>query len=193
MALDILQKNNLVVYGLLDEDPALHGTEVSFVPVLGSPDDDQYWQLIGDQCEVCVATTQPSRKQLIAKLKAQAMPINAIHPAAILAEAASLGYGNLLGAGVSLGADAHIGHHCIVHARATIEHDAYVGDWTQIGAGSTIGAGVQLSSDVFVGAGATIVGGVTVGKGARIGAGAVVLANVAADATVLGNPAQPVR
>jgi acetyltransferase-like isoleucine patch superfamily enzyme len=44
-----------------------------------------------------------------------------------------------------------------------------------------------------VGSGATILGGVRVGRGATVGAGAVVTKDVAAGATVVGNPARPLR
>jgi UDP-2-acetamido-3-amino-2,3-dideoxy-glucuronate N-acetyltransferase len=42
-----------------------------------------------------------------------------------------------------------------------------------------------------IGSGATILGGVRIGAGATVGAGAVVTKDVAAGATVVGNPARP--
>ena len=194
IALDILQKNELTVFGLLDDDPALHGTEINFVPVLGSLEDEQYWPLIGDQCTACVAIDQPYRKEVVEKLKAQreVMPINAIHPSAMVAEASALGHGSLLNAGVTIGIDASIGHHVMLHTRAIVEHGASIGDWVQIGAGSIVGANSKIGKEVFIGAGATIISGVAIGAQARIGAGAVVIADVASGATVLGNPAKPV-
>lgn len=42
-----------------------------------------------------------------------------------------------------------------------------------------------------IGSGATILGGVRIGSGATVGAGAVVTKDVAAGATVVGNPARP--
>lgn len=194
VALDILQQNDIVVYGLLDDEPAPQRTEINHVPILGGLDDEQHWALLGDQCGACVALTHPNRKQLVAKLQAekQLTPINAIHPSVMLATGVSLGHGNLLSAGVIVGAETTIGHLCLVHARALLEHDVQVSDSVQIGAGSVIGAGAQISTDVFIGAGVTIVAGVNIGPGARVGAGAVVLANVEANTTVLGNPAKPV-
>ena len=58
-------------------------------------------------------------------------------------------------------------------------------DWTQID--------TWIEDDASIGSGATILCGVRVGKGAMVGAGAVVTKDVAAGATVVGNPARPLQ
>ncbi len=193
VVLEIFQKSNVVVYGFLDDDQALQGQIIDGVPVLGNTTEEQYLDLIGEQCDVFVAMEQQAtRQRLVAMLhKRRKTPVNAIHPSAIIATSAVLGHGNLINTSVSLGAGASVDSHCILHTRVTVEHDAVIREFVQIGAGSIIGAGTQLDKGVFVGAGATIVAGVIVGEAASIGAGAVVLTNVKAGATVLGNPAVP--
>jgi maltose O-acetyltransferase len=59
-------------------------------------------------------------------------------------------------------------------------------------AGLEFGRPVRIGANVWIGAAALILPGITVGDDATIGAGAVVTRDVAAGATVLGNPARPV-
>ena len=47
-----------------------------------------------------------------------------------------------------------------------------------------------IEDDVWIGIGAIVLKGTRIGRGARVGAGAVVTRDVAAGATVAGNPAQ---
>ena len=54
--LEIFQNNEVVVYGFLDDDKKLHGTEIDNIPVLGSIEDQQYFEVIGEKCDVFVAS-----------------------------------------------------------------------------------------------------------------------------------------
>jgi sugar O-acyltransferase (sialic acid O-acetyltransferase NeuD family) len=196
VALDILQKNGLVVYGFLDDDQALQGQAINHVPVLGSTTEEQYLDLIGDQCDVFIAIAQQAKRQHLATMlreQRQVVPINAIHPSAIIAESATFGCGNLVNASVNIGTDTTLGSYCVLHTQATIEHDAVVKDFVQVGAGGIVGAGVILNERVFVGAGAIVVAGVEIGAAASVGAGSVVLANVKSGKAVLGNPAMLIK
>ncbi|RAX42611.1 sugar O-acetyltransferase [Rhizobium tropici] len=85
-----------------------------------------------------------------------------------------IGDGSMLGPGV------HI--YCAEHHK----------DRELRGAGIEIARPVTVGSSVWIGGGAILVGGVTIGDGAIIGAGAVVTRDVAAGATVVGNPARAI-
>ncbi|AEI51739.1 acetyltransferase [Runella slithyformis] len=195
VALDIFQRNNVVVYGLLDDDPNLHHTQIGEYTVLGNTDDDGFLKLIGKKCEAFVAIeARTERKDLVEMLneRRSVMPVNAIHDTAVISSFAEIGHGNLIGARVTFSPKAVLGHHSILHTGVSVEHDAIVGNYVNIGAGSVIGSGAVIEHDVFVGSGATIVSGVKIGKGASIGAGSVVVENVPAGSRVFGNPAKKV-
>ncbi len=194
-ALDIFKQNNVVVYGFLDDNKALHQTEIDDVMILGASDDEGFTKLIGKKCEAFVAVDNPTeRKALIEMLidRRKTMPVNAVHNSAILSKLAILGHGDFIGAGTIVGARAIIGQHCILNSGVVIEPDAEIGDHVQIGAGSIVGSKAVVGDGSFIGSGVTVVAGIKIGKGARIGAGSVVVDDVPARATVFGNPAKKV-
>lgn len=192
-ALDLFQRNNVVVYGLLDDNKDLHGKEFSDVSVLGETDDDGYLKLIGQKCEAFVAIADSRvRKRLVKMLneRRKVQPVNAIHDTATVSALAVIGHGNLIAARVVVNPFAELGQHGIIQAGTIIEANAKVGDFVHVGTGCIINSGVVIEEGAFVGTGATLIAGITVGKNARIGAGSVVVENVEAGATVFGNPAK---
>ncbi|WP_266362173.1 acetyltransferase [Tellurirhabdus rosea] len=194
-ALDIFQRNNVVVYGLLDDQKELHGKEFGDVSVLGETDDDGFLKLIGQKCEACVAIGDMRVRKRLVKLlndRRKVQPVNAIHDRAVIAASASIGHGNLVAANAVINAFATVGQHCIIQSGAVVDAQATLGDFVHVGTGSYINSGVTVENDVFIGTGVTVIAGVTIGKGARIGAGSVVVENVEANATVFGNPAKKI-
>lgn len=194
-ALDIFQRNNVVVYGLLDDNKDLHGNEFGDVSVLGETDDDGFLKLIGQKCEVCVAIADIRVRKRLVKLlneRRKVQPVNAIHDTAIIAQSANIGHGNLIAARVVVNPGAEVGQHCVIQSGTIIETKAKLGDYVHVGTGVLINSGVVIEEGVFIGTGANIISGITVGKNARIGAGSVVVENVASGTTVFGNPAQKV-
>ncbi|TLV00266.1 acetyltransferase [Dyadobacter luticola] len=194
-ALDIFRRNNVLVYGFLDDHTELQGKEFGEVSVLGHTDDTSYLSIIGSKCEVFVAIGEKSVRERIVEMLSdeyKAMPVNAIHDSAVVSDIASIGHGNFIGARTTIGAGSKIGHHCLVQTAAVIDTSAEIGDFVTIGAGAVINDRVRLNDGVFIGSGAIIVAGIQVGKNARIGAGSVVVENVPAGATYFGNPAKKI-
>ncbi|GAB3010649.1 acetyltransferase [uncultured Cyclobacterium sp.] len=192
-ALEIFNSHDAVVYGFLDDDASLHQKEINNVAILGKLEDDGFLKLIGKKCEAFVAVDDPKYRETIVKLlneRRKTQPVNALHRLAYISTDAGIGHGNFINAKVTIGAGAEIGNHCILHTNATIEHQAKLGDFVQVGAGAVVNSGVTIENGVFIGSGVTIVSGVKIGKNARIGAGSVVIADIEANQTVFGNPAQ---
>lgn len=195
VALDIFQRNNVVVYGLLDDDADLHGTEIGEYSVLGATDDDGFLKLIGKKCEAFVAIEERTiRRDLVEMLneRRHVMPVNAIHDTAVISALAEIGHGNLFAPRSVVNATAKVGNHSILQTGAIVEHGAEVGDFVNIGAGSVVGSKVTIENDAFIGSGVTIIAGVTIGQGASVGAGSVVVESVPAGGRVFGNPAKKV-
>jgi sugar O-acyltransferase (sialic acid O-acetyltransferase NeuD family) len=191
----MFESNDIVIYGFLDDDKELAGTEIDEVSVLGRTNDDGFLKLIGKKAEAFVASDDNLvRKNLVELLnkKRKVMPVNAIHSSALIDPSSHISHGSFIGMNATIGLQTKIGNHAIVHSGAIIEYGAQLGDFVQIGPGAIIGADVVIEDEVFVGAGANIIGGVTIGKGARIGAGSVVIASVDEGKTVFGNPASEI-
>ncbi|MBS9525575.1 acetyltransferase [Litoribacter ruber] len=191
-ALEIFNSNEVVVYGFLDEDEKLHGTEINVIPVLGNPEDDGFLKLIGQKCEAFVAIDDTKYRKFLVKMlneRRKTQPVNAIHKSAYISTDAEIGHGNFINAKVNIGTAAKIGSHGIFHTGATIDHQAEIGDFVQVGASAVINSGAKIGEGAFIGSGAVIISGITVGKNARIGAGSIVIADVEEEDTVFGNPA----
>jgi len=194
-AMEIFENNKIVVYGFLDDNKKLHGTELNDIPVLGNTDDDEFLKLIGKKCEGFIAEDDMKLRKGIVKLmmdRRQKMPVNAIHNLAEVAHSAHIGHGNFINSSAVIGANAKIANHCIINSNATVDYGAVLADLVQVGTGAVICSEVKVEENVFIGAGVTIVSGVTIGKNARIGAGSIVIADVPKGKTVFGNPAKEI-
>ena len=134
------------------------------------------------------------RRKLGLRLRALgcAMP-PVIHPAAIVSASARIGPGSQVMAGAIVQARAEIGADCIINTGAIVEHDCVVGDGVHVAPRSVMGGSCRLGDGTLFGIGAVARPGTTIGAGVVVGAGAVVVADVVDGATVVGNPAAPLK
>ena len=196
LALDVFGSNQVIVYGFLDDDKALHQTQIGEIPVLGSTEDDGFLKLIGKKCDAFLAVENAKERKYLQEMlkeRRHVAPVNAIHRDASLSSYAEIGHGNLLSAGCRVGPFSKIGSACLLLPNAVIEAGAILGDDVSIGAGACIGAGADIGDGAFIGAGVTIPDGIKIGKNASVGAGSVVVGDVPKGSRVFGFPAQQVK
>ncbi|WP_328468578.1 acetyltransferase [Actinoplanes sp. NBC_00393] len=179
--------------GFVDDDPALHGTVRSGLPVLGPVD-----SVLKTDAAVVVCVGNPrnftARRRIVERLGLPAdRYATVVHPSADVGLGSSVGPGSVLLAGTVLTADVVVGAHVAVMPQAVLTHDDRVGDYVTIASGVRLGGGAVLAPGAYVGAGALIREGVTVGAGSLIGMGSVVLHDVPPGEVWAGSPARLLR
>ncbi|MFJ9724075.1 acetyltransferase [Streptomyces sp. NPDC101209] len=180
--------------GHLDDNAALHGTEVDGVPVLGGC--DLIHRLPAARAVVCVGNPRDyaARARLVRRL---ALPADryatVIHPTASVARSSRVGPGSVLLAHCALTAAVHVGAHVAVMPQVVLTHDDVVGDFATLASGVRLGGGARLERGAYVGSGALVREGTTVGAWSLIGMGSAVLGDVPPGEVWVGSPARRLR
>jgi sugar O-acyltransferase (sialic acid O-acetyltransferase NeuD family) len=176
--------------GLLDDDPALHGTRRAGATVLGGLSMvDEY---PGASVVVCLGNPRDFavRARVVARLGlAPHRYATIVHPSASVGLGCVLGPGTVVLAQSVLTADVTVGGHVAVMPHCVLTHDGVVEQYATLASGVRLGGGARLRQGCYVGAGALIREGVTVGAGALVGMGSVVLRDVPPGEVWAGNPA----
>jgi sugar O-acyltransferase (sialic acid O-acetyltransferase NeuD family) len=177
--------------GFLDDDPALAGTVIMGLPVLGAItqlgefDHDVVIVAIGDN------RTRARIFRLVQERREQI--VNAIHPATVLAPDVRLGEGVMICAGVVANTGTVIGDNVILNTGCTVDHHNCIGSHVHIAPGVHLGGDVTIGEGTMVGIGASVVPQRTVGAWSMVCAGSVVTKDIPACATAAGTPARVVR
>ena len=116
-----------------------------------------------------------------------------IHPSASVSRHARVGRNVLIMAGVVITSNAVIGDHVCILPNSVIHHDSVVGAWSLIGSNVTVAGAVQIGENCYVASGSTLKNGLSLGAGCLVGLGSNVVSDVSPMATVVGNPARPLR
>ncbi|WP_426184829.1 NeuD/PglB/VioB family sugar acetyltransferase [Microbacterium sp. TWP3-1-2b2] len=190
LAREVLAAGMVGVVGILDDDAALHGTEVGGVPVHGAIDSaaDREEQLL-----VCIGPSA-MRREVVRRL--HALGVTAERFAIFAARSARIGASSDIGAGsivldgAVITADAALGEHVVVMPNCTITHDDVIDDFATLAAGVSLGGSVRIGEAAYVGMNASVKQGVTIGVEATVGMGSVVLVDVPDQQTWAGVPAR---
>jgi len=179
--------------GFYDDDPALQGTSIAGLPVLGPVADAARADVA-----VAICTARPaigcSRARIAASLDLEPGRVPTLmHPSAALGASTVVGAGSILFAGVVATADVTVGAHVVVMPHTVLTHDDQIDDFVTIASGVRLGGGVHVEREAYLGAGAMIREGLRIGEAALVGMGSVVLHDVPARETWVGAPARPLR
>ena len=176
--LDILEKNDFLVYGILEDDDHYHGKSQGVVTVLGKTDEPQFVELLNKECLAFIAYDDPVRyRRLLERLRnryADVPLINVIASEASLPKRVDMGVGNFIQANSHLGAEVVLGSHNYIGPHVVIEHETTLKDFVHIAPGVLIGSQVTIGEGVDIGPGAIIGSRVSIGEGAQIPTRAVV-------------------
>jgi sugar O-acyltransferase (sialic acid O-acetyltransferase NeuD family) len=187
------------VVALFDRDPALTGTTVAGVPVLGGAEAFDGW-IAGALAEgplgflVAIGGTNGGdRLDLQERLAARgATPLRAVHRTAFVAADATVGAGAQILAQSAVCTEAVIGEATIVNTGAQVDHECRVGRGVHVMPGAVLAGCVVVQDFASIGSNATVLPRVVIGARAIVGAGAVVTRDVPPGATVIGVPAREV-
>jgi sugar O-acyltransferase (sialic acid O-acetyltransferase NeuD family) len=192
VVLDIIQaagKHRVV--GFLDADPALAGSQINGVPVLGQM--NQVVRLKQQKIRGAIVAIGDNRVRVsYAALLAEHSVdlITAIHPAAVVANSARIGHNAVVAAGAVLAASAAVAHSAILNTGCIVDHECELEAGVHICPGALLAGRVRVGAGAFIGLGAKILPCLSIGKGSIVGAGAVVLKDVPEGVTVVGVPAR---
>lgn len=186
---EIARAAGIRVAGFLDENPALWGSAVNGIPVVGDwtaveelPADSLFALGVGGNLE---------RKRIADELARRGRAVRGlVHPSAVVAAHTDLGEGTCVGPLAVIHVNASVGRHCIVNTAAVVDHQARVGDFAHVSLNVSLGGGASVGEGSLVGTGASVLPGVAIGAWSQVGAGAVVTRDVPDGVVAYGVPAR---
>jgi len=190
---DALRARAASVIGLTDSDPALAGSAVLGVKILGTDDALREFPPSAVVLVNGIGSIGPTdtRRAIFEKFKRMGYTFaNVIHPAAVIAPSARLGEGVQVMAGGIVQPDCFIGDDSIINTGASVDHDCRIGAHVHIAPGATLSGTVEVGDNAHIGTGSTVMQGIHIGAGSVVGAGAVVVGDIPRGMRVTGVPAK---
>jgi sugar O-acyltransferase (sialic acid O-acetyltransferase NeuD family) len=183
------------VLGFVDADPALHGSTVCSLPVLG--DDrvlDRYEpdaiRLVNGIGSTRSTTARRDVQQRIEERGWRFVSVR--HPTATVSRFARVAESAQLLAASVVQVDATISAGCIVNTAAVVEHGVSLDAWVHVAPRAIVCGDVHIGAGSHIGAGAVVRQGIRLGEQTIVGAGAVVVRSFDGGGLLVGVPARRV-
>jgi UDP-N-acetylbacillosamine N-acetyltransferase len=117
----------------------------------------------------------------------------AIHPSAIVSDAARIGPGSSVHLGVIVEPEVEVGANVILNSGSAVGHHAKIRDGVHVGGRSTVGGLTDIGEGALIELGAVVVRAITIGAGTRVGSMSLVVKDLPAGVLAYGIPAKVIR
>jgi UDP-perosamine 4-acetyltransferase len=181
----LAKASGLTLRGIVTGNPALIGTHIFGVPILGLEDDvalnATHTSLINGVGNAASGKGAglATRKAIYERYTAQGFTmLSLISPHAMVQTDVTLHDAVQVMAGAVIQPGCVIEHNVIINTSASIDHDCRIGAHSHIAPGAILSGEVVVGQECHIGAGAVITQGVHIGHHAVIGAGAIVTRDV---------------
>lgn len=178
------------VIGLLDDNPALQGTRVGGVEVIGGlelarnmPSDVQFVFGIGSQ------RTRTIRHEIVRRIGLPDLRYETlVHPSASILLDVTIGPGCIIHPGVIVGQESILEGFNLVFTNTIVASRNHLGKFAMLTSLVSLTNQVRIGRSAFVGTASAVAEGVRIGAGAMIAMGSLVNKNVPPGVNAMGNP-----
>ena len=175
--------------GILDDNPAVQGTRLRDIPVLGVLADAKKYPKAKFVFGIGSLRTRTMREEILNKTGLQPVDfVTIIHPSAVIDRTAKIGPGCIFHPGVCIGNDAVIEPFTIIAVNSAVAPYVKIGSYSMITSLVLVLTGAELGKMTFIGSHSVITENVKIGDQTMVGVGTIVSRSIDKGLFVLGNP-----